>query len=136
MLTDALAMTDVSAVSNSVTYLAQASNSVTLDGNLSDPPTIDIIWPQSVINIARVLSVLLALGWVILIIFKFAAPSSQGSGGSLIQKLGGFGPLLAGAVAFMALWDLEATTSVVNAFMRVGYTLWSWMTSGLGNVGA
>lgn len=134
MLTDVLASTDVVAVSDSVTYLAQ-SNSVTLDGNLSDPPRIDIIWPASVINIARVVSVLCGVAWVIFAASKFLAPSSQGAGGSLVQKLGGFGPLLAGAVAVMVFWDLENTTSVINAFMRVGYTLWSWLTSGLGSIG-
>lgn len=134
MLVDILATTDAAAVADSVTYLAQ-NNTVTLDGNLTDAPQITILWPPSVINIARVISILAGLAWVIFAVFKFLAPSSQGAGGGLMQKLGGAMPLLAGAVAVMALWDIQNTTSVLNAFMRVGYTLWSWLTSGLGNIG-
>lgn len=135
MLVDILATTDAAAVADSVTYLAQGgSNSVTLDGNMADAPQIRIIWPPSLINIARVISVLWGLAWVIFAVSKFLSPSQQGGGG-LMQKMGGAMPLIAGAVAVMALWDIQNTTKVLNAFMRFGYTIWSFITSGLGNIG-
>lgn len=86
---------------------------------------------DNLVTIARTIGGLVGIAWIVFAIAKYAAPSSRGGGGSALQKIGGGGPLIAALLTVAMLLDINTTGKVINAFLRVGWSLFSLVSSGL-----
>lgn len=86
---------------------------------------------DDMVNLARVIAGIIAVVWLVFAISKYASPSSKGGGGSLLQRIGGAGPLVAALFFIAALLDINVSGDIVNAFLRVGWSFFNLIRSGL-----
>lgn len=119
LLADALP--HVGEASDSIVVLAQGG-STTLDGTSGQDTFqgFDIKFGSDITNIARIAGAMVAIAWIIFAISKFASPSSR-AGGTMLQRIGGAGPLIAAVLFIAMLLDLNVTMKFVNWFLKIGW---------------
>lgn len=130
LLADALP--HVGDVSDSMVILAQ--DGVTLDGTGADGSFqgFNIKFGDDIKNIARIAGAMIAIAWIIFAIAKFASPSSR-AGGSMMQRVGGAGPLIAAIIFVAMLLDINVTMKFVNWFLKIGWQVITMIQGAMGD---
>lgn len=131
LLADALP--HVGEVSDSVVIMAQGG-ATTLDGTSAQDSFrgFDIKFGSDITNIARIAGAMIAIAWIIFAISKFASPSSR-AGGSMMQRIGGAGPLIAAVIFVAMLLDLNVTMKFVNWILKLGWQLINMIQGAMGD---
>lgn len=131
LLADALP--HVGDASDSMVILAQGEVT-TLDGTSADDSFegFNIKFGDDIVNIGRIAGAMIAIAWIIFAISKFASPSSR-AGGSMMQRIGGAGPLIAAIIFVAMLLELNVTMKFVNWILKIGWQVISMIQGGLGD---
>lgn len=131
LLADALP--HVGEVSDSIVVLAQGGVT-TLDGSSAEDTFqgFDIKFGSDITNIARIAGAMIAIAWVIFAISKFASPSSR-AGGSMMQRVGGAGPLIAAVIFVAMLLDLNVSMKFVNWILKIGWQVIAMIQGAMGD---
>lgn len=124
------AMNIASQAYDHVMILAQETHNIRVTGG--GAPKFNIEFDSQIVNLGRVLAVICAVIWGFFAFKNFAAPSSKGGGGNLIQRIGGWGPLLAAFVFIAIFIDLNNLDDLINVFIWMGWSIFNFIRGAFG----
>lgn len=107
-----------------------AQGKTTLDADTSGFQGFDVNFDDNTITMFRVAGFCIALIWGIYAAFQFSKPENKG--GKMIDRIGGWGPLVGAFLAMTCLIDINKTVDILNIILKLARAGINAITSGFG----